>query len=62
MNRNDPFEAKKVCWTELQNRENPFKKTSKIYMGRILDRQKMLDLQISSFIRSDDNEDAAELS
>jgi len=31
-------------------------------MGRILDHQQMLDLKMSSFIRSDDNEDAAKLS
>jgi hypothetical protein len=61
MNRNDTFKAKKVCWTELQHRKNPLKKTFKIYMGRISDHQQMLDLKTSSFIRCDDNEAAAKL-
>lgn len=56
MNRNDSFEAKKVFSTELQNGKNPLEKTSKIYMGRILKRQR-----IPYFIRGDENEDAADL-
>jgi hypothetical protein len=30
-------------------------------MGRILERQQMLDLQMPSFIRGDEDEDAADL-
>jgi hypothetical protein len=61
MNRNDSFEAKKFCCTELQNGKNPLEKTSKIYMGRILERQQVLDLQVLSFIRGDEDENAADL-
>jgi len=61
MNRNDSFEVGKVFLTELQNGKNPLEKNYKIYMGRILERQQMLDLQMPSFIRGDEDEDAADL-
>lgn len=61
MNRNDSFEAKMICGTELQNVENLIKETSRSYMGNIVERQQMFDLQMPSFIRGDDDEDAADL-
>jgi hypothetical protein len=61
MNRNDSFEAEKFFSTELQNVENLLNGTSRTYMGRILERQQMLDLQMPSFIRGDEDEDAADL-
>ena len=60
MNRNDSFKAKKFFSTELQNVEN-LKETSRTYMGNIEERQRMLDLQMNSFIRGDEDEDAADL-
>ena len=61
MNRNDSFEAKTICRKELQNVENLIKETSRTYMGSSLERQRMLDLQMPSFIRGDEDEDAADL-
>lgn len=61
MNRNDSFEAKKVFSTELQNGINPFEKNSKMHLRSIVDRQQMLDLQMPSFIRGGEDEDAADL-
>ncbi len=49
MNRNDSFEAKTICGTELQNMENLLKETSRTYMGNIVERQQMLALQIALF-------------
>lgn len=60
MKRNDSFKVKKFFSTELQNVEN-LKETSRTYMGNIKDRQQMLDLQMPSFIRGDEDEDAADL-
>lgn len=61
MNSNDSFEAGKVFSTELQNGKNPLEKTTKIYMGKILERQQMLDLPMPSVIRGDEDEAAADL-
>jgi hypothetical protein len=61
MNRNDSFEAKTICGTELQNGKNPLEKTSKMHLRSIAERQQMLDLQMPSFIRGDEDEDAADL-
>lgn len=61
MNRNDPFKAKKVFSTELQNGINSLEKNSKMHLRSIVDRQQMLDLQMPSFICGDENEDAADL-
>ena len=61
MNSNDSFEARKVFSTELQNGKNPLEKTTKIYMGKILERQQMLDLPMPSVIRGDEDEAAADL-
>ncbi len=47
MNRNDSFEAKAICGTELRNVENLIRETLRTYMGSILERQRVLDLQIS---------------
>jgi hypothetical protein len=61
MNRNDSFETEALCGTELQNKGNLLKETSRTYMGSIFERQQMLDLQMPSFIRGDENEDSADL-
>jgi hypothetical protein len=61
MNRNDSFEAEKFFSTELQNVENLINETSRTCMGNIVERQQMLDLQMPSFIRGDEGEDAADL-
>jgi len=58
MNRNDSFEAETICGTELQNGENLLKETSRIDLEKILERDRMLDLQMPSFIRGDEDEDA----
>ena len=55
MNRNDSFEAQFFS-TELQNVENLIKETSSTCMGNIKERQ-----QMPSFIRGDEDEDAADL-
>lgn len=61
MNRNDSFDAETVWGTELQNWGNLSKETPRTYMRSIVDRQQMLDLQMPSFIRGDEDEDAADL-
>jgi hypothetical protein len=48
--------------SELPNGQNPLEKTSKINMGNILERRQVLDLQMPSFIRGDEDENAAALS
>jgi hypothetical protein len=61
MNRNDSFEAEKFFSTELQNVENLLNGTSRTYMGSMFERQQMLDLQMPSFIRGDEDEHADDL-
>jgi hypothetical protein len=61
MNHNDSFEAETICGTELQNGENLLNVTSRTYRGSIFERQQMLDLQMPSFIRGDEDEDATGL-
>jgi hypothetical protein len=61
MNRNDSFEVEKVFLTELQNGKNLLKESSRIHMENTLKRQQMVDLQMPSFIRGDEHEDAADL-
>jgi hypothetical protein len=56
MNHNDSFEAETICRTELQNRGKSLNESFRIYMENILERQ-----QMSSFIRGDESEDAADL-
>lgn len=61
MNRNDSFDAETLWGTELQNGGNLSKETPGTYLRSIVDRQQMLDLQMPSFIRGDEGEDAADL-
>ena len=61
MNRYDSFEEEKFFSTELQNGKIHWKKIPKIYMRSIINRQQMLDLQMPSFTRGDEDEDAADL-
>jgi hypothetical protein len=57
MNRNDSFEAEKVFSIELQNGINPLERNSKMHLMSIMDHHQMLDLQMTSFIRGDEDED-----
>lgn len=52
---------KRFGGTELQNGGNLSKETPGTYLRSIVDRQQMLDLQMPSFIRGDEGEDAADL-
>jgi hypothetical protein len=61
MNSNDSFEAEKVFSTELQNGINPLERNSKMHLMSIMDHHQMLDFQMPSFIRGDEDEDAADL-
>ena len=61
MNCNESFEAQMFFSTESPNGQNPLGRTSKIKMGYILERQQVLDLQMPSFIRGDEDENAADL-
>ena len=61
MNRNDSFRAETISGTELQNGKNSDDETPGNDLGNILLRQQMLDLQMPSFIRGDEDEDAADL-
>lgn len=46
---------------ELPSGQNPMEITSKIDMGNILQRRQVLDLQMPSFIRGDEDANAAAL-
>ena len=61
MNCNESFEAEMFFSTELPSGQNPLEITSKIDMGNILERRQVLDLQMPSFIRGDEDENAADL-
>ena len=61
MNLNDSFEAETICGTKLQDGKNLLKESFRIKMENTLESQQMLDLQMPSFIRRDENEDAADL-
>ena len=61
MNCNESFEAEMFFSIELPSGQNPLEITSEIDMGNILERRQVLDLQMPSFIRGDEDENAADL-